>query len=379
MNEQVAKRWIKFVAVSLWTVTASVVLLSIWHVVFQPYRRQQQTVKLVATLGGHIVTVEAPWWLPRFGNDLQKIVLIDVAQCDDPPKYLESVAALTDLETLVVGGPQFGDEELRRLHGLRSLRGLVLDSTEVTDAGLAEIQQALPEFEVYRSPRRAVRAIETAIVNVWGAHMVSVIGFFIARVIWKSGPPASTFSQPPRLLSAAQSGEAILLFDGKTTRQWKTVGQSTVRDGNLELGDTQPSAAYFEVRFSMDFEVSFDFFQDGPGTAEFRVNTILPDSSDKYFTADLNRSNFVYKRWHHCVAVASYDSGHFSADVDVKPLGDGYGGSSHARFTFPTAGCRCVVGFTTAAKSKLYVRNVVLKNKASFLPAEAAEPVAGKP
>jgi hypothetical protein len=49
------------------------------------------------------------------------------------------VAALTDLETLVVGGPQFGDEELRRLHGLRSLRGLVLDSTEVTDAGLAEI------------------------------------------------------------------------------------------------------------------------------------------------------------------------------------------------------------------------------------------------
>lgn len=75
MNEKVAKRWMKFVAVSLWMVTAGVVLLSIWLLVFQPYRRQQQTAKLVATLGGHIVTVEAPWRLPRFGNDLQKIVL----------------------------------------------------------------------------------------------------------------------------------------------------------------------------------------------------------------------------------------------------------------------------------------------------------------
>ncbi len=175
MNEKVAKRWMKFVAVSLWIVTAGVVLLSIWLLVFQPYRRQQQTAKLVAMLGGRIVTVEAPWWLPRFGNDLQKIELIDVAHCDDPAEYLEAVAALPDLETLVVGGPQFGDEQLRRLHGLQTLRGLVLDCTEVTDASLAEIQEALPALEVYRSPRRAIRAVETAIANVWGSVIVSLI------------------------------------------------------------------------------------------------------------------------------------------------------------------------------------------------------------
>jgi hypothetical protein len=175
MIEKAAKRWMKFVAVSLWMVTAGMMLSSIWYVVFQPYRRQQQTAKLVATLGGRVVMDEAPWWIPRFGNDLKKIVLIDVADHDGPADYLEAVTALPELETLVVGGPQFGDEQLRRLFGLLTLRGVVLDSTEVTDAGLAEIHQALPALEVHRSPRRAIRAAERAIANVWGSVMVSLI------------------------------------------------------------------------------------------------------------------------------------------------------------------------------------------------------------
>jgi hypothetical protein len=207
-------------------------------------------------------------------------------------------------------------------------------------------------------------------------------GFFIARVIWKSGPPASTFWEPPRLLNADQSAEAILLFDGKTTKLWTTVGEVTVREGNLELGGNQPSAAYFEGQFGMDFKISFDFFQDGPSAAELQVKPILLDPNDKYsknVTADLNRANFVYKRWHHCVAVSSYNYSHFGANVDVKPLGDRFGGSSSASFGFPTNGCRCVVGFETAANSKLYVRNIVLENKASLLPVEAADGIAQKP
>src|SRR5262245_35579640 len=137
-------------------------------------------------------------------------------------------------------------------------------------------------------------------------------GLLIARVIWKSVPAASTLWEPPPLLNAEQPAKVVLLFDGKTTKQWTTVGEANVQGGNLELGGNQPSAAYFEGQFGMDFDISFDFFQDGPGAAEFRVKPILLDPNDKYsqnVTTDLNRSNFVYKRWHHSVAVGSYNYG----------------------------------------------------------------------
>ena len=80
------------------------------------------------------MSVEAPTWIPRFGHNLRKIVLVDVADRDDPEEYLAALAALPAFETLVVGGPQFGDQQLRRLHGRQILRSLVLDCTDVTDA-----------------------------------------------------------------------------------------------------------------------------------------------------------------------------------------------------------------------------------------------------
>ena len=54
-----------------------------------------------------------------------------------------------------VGGNAFTDAELQQLHGLSSLQGLVLDSTNVTDAGLAALQQAMPELDIHRSCQRA--------------------------------------------------------------------------------------------------------------------------------------------------------------------------------------------------------------------------------
>jgi Leucine-rich repeat (LRR) protein len=149
--------------------TAAASLLVTWRVYTEPYRAQGQSARLAEL--GRIVFAQPPAWIPRFGQNLQKIVLVDVADRDDPEEYLEAVTALPGLETLVVGGPQFGDKQLRRLYGLRSLHGLVLDSTEVAEAGLAEIQQALPALEVYRSARRAVRALEAAMTKVKAGYV----------------------------------------------------------------------------------------------------------------------------------------------------------------------------------------------------------------
>ena len=142
------RRWLQFRLRSLlWLLAAAAAMLVAWRAFVEPYRRQHQTAQLIKKLGGRIESVPPPRWLPQFGHNLEKIVLIDVADRDDPAEYLEAVAVLPALETLVVGGPQFGDQQLRRLHGLETLRGLVLDSTEVTDAGLAEIQAALPAWK----------------------------------------------------------------------------------------------------------------------------------------------------------------------------------------------------------------------------------------
>ena len=89
---------------------------------------------LVAELGGSYQTAEASnWHRGLFGSDLQNLVLVNLADCDQVDDFLGRVAASPMLETLVVGGDAFNDQHLRRLQGTPSLRHLVLDSTSVTD------------------------------------------------------------------------------------------------------------------------------------------------------------------------------------------------------------------------------------------------------
>jgi hypothetical protein len=199
-----------------------------------------------------------------------------------------------------------------------------------------------------------------------GLVALSALAAWIARGMWHSGPPASTLFDPPALLTSKEVGQAVLIFDGKTTNRWKVDGIAAVSDGTFEVGGNAATAVYLADELGMDFELSFDFFQEGPGAATFRVNPILLDPNDMHtrdIEVDLHRWNFVYKRWHHCIVTASYQSGHFSVDADVEPIGDGFGGSSRANNGFPTKGLRCRVGFETAAGSKLYLRNIRFRGK----------------
>ncbi len=163
------RRWLQFSVRSL----LLVILLCAagvyaGRVCFEAYRRQRQAMALIEKLGGRYETTEATGWLRRlFAGHSQDVILADLADCNDPSAYLDQIAALPALETLVVGGRSFSDEDLSPLRGVKSLQGLVLDSTSVTEEGLATFSAALPHAVVYRSQRRAIASLrKMADVNV---------------------------------------------------------------------------------------------------------------------------------------------------------------------------------------------------------------------
>ncbi len=93
-------------------------LLVAWRAYTEPFRRQRETMALIKELGGSYKTdLGGPKWLRwLFGDEnFQNIVLIVLADCDDPEKYLGQIVSLPRLETLVVGSQKFTDEHLSHL------------------------------------------------------------------------------------------------------------------------------------------------------------------------------------------------------------------------------------------------------------------------
>ena len=157
------RRWFQFTLRSLLILVTLVAgLLVAWRVYVEPYRRQRETMKLIEELGGSYKTeLGGPAWMRDwFGPDnFQNIVLVDVADCDDPEKYLGQIVSLPCLETLVVGSRNFTDEHLSRLERLTTLIGLILDSTTVTDGGIGAMKQSLTNLAVHKSQRGAIAAL----------------------------------------------------------------------------------------------------------------------------------------------------------------------------------------------------------------------------
>jgi Leucine Rich repeat len=164
---QARRRWPRFRLRSLLLLVAVAGgLLAAFRTWVEPYRRQHAAMATIKHLGGTFKTKEADIWLRRwfgaeriFAYDLQNVVVVDLADCDEPAGYIDHVAALPAIRTLAVGGEAFNDAHLRRLHGLKSLRYLVADCTPVSEKGWAAFGQALPDVQVYRSQRRASIAL----------------------------------------------------------------------------------------------------------------------------------------------------------------------------------------------------------------------------
>ncbi len=158
------RRWLQISLRTLLLVTAIVAVAAVaasWYEA--PYRRQRDAMAAIEKAGGtYQASPAGPAWLRRlFGEDsFRNVTLVNVADCDDPAAYIEHVAALPALETLAVGGLAFTDDHLKRLHGLTTLSGLVLDCTEVTDDAIAALRDALADVDVYRSQRRSIAILE---------------------------------------------------------------------------------------------------------------------------------------------------------------------------------------------------------------------------
>src|SRR5947209_4191745 len=132
-------RWYQF---RLRTLLAGMAVIGVlllaarWYV--EPFRHQRNTMELIQSLGGSYETSPPQKWQAwYFGGDYQNLIHVNLADCDQTDRFVAAVAGLPRLETLVVGGESFGDEQLQQLRQLSSLHVLMLDSTSVSDDALA--------------------------------------------------------------------------------------------------------------------------------------------------------------------------------------------------------------------------------------------------
>jgi hypothetical protein len=111
--------------------------------------------KLIEQLGGSYQSEAETTWL-RFvlGDQFHNVTLANLADCDDPEAYLEAISRLPRVRVIVVGGETFADPHVARLAQVGTLEGLVLDTTAVTDAKIAELRQERPGLQIYKSQRR---------------------------------------------------------------------------------------------------------------------------------------------------------------------------------------------------------------------------------
>ncbi len=154
--------WLQFrLRTLLLLVTGIAALLGAFCAYIEPFRQQRSSMDLIASLGGSFHTGEATSWQRRlFGDDFQNLTLVNLADCNEVDRYLPAVGRLPCLETLVVGGDAFTDAHLHRLR-LPKLAWLVLDSTAVSDEGLANWQRKHSAVSVYRSDRRVIAWLES--------------------------------------------------------------------------------------------------------------------------------------------------------------------------------------------------------------------------
>jgi len=93
-------------------------------------------------------------------DEFPKIVHADFADDEWPSTYV--IRNTPNLRTLVVGGPRCTDDAiLPDIEKAKSLRTLVLDSTNVTDQGIEQFQERRPDVLVLRSQRWAIRQLRS--------------------------------------------------------------------------------------------------------------------------------------------------------------------------------------------------------------------------
>jgi len=82
-------------------------------------------------------------------NEQGEVVEVDLGSSRITDTGLVHLKGLTSLQTLNLSG-SITDSGLVHLKGLTNLQQLYLEDTQITDAGVADLQKALPNCKIYK-------------------------------------------------------------------------------------------------------------------------------------------------------------------------------------------------------------------------------------
>ncbi len=144
--------------VALLGVTLIAVALAFWSAQVRPYLFQFELKRQVTSAGGTLEARPGPNWLqPLLGEEnCQDITLLNLADAKVNDQLLQAVARLPQLEVLILGGQQINDDSLRFIPQCKSLQGVILDSTCVSQEALDRLRAARPGLHVNRCDRQAM-------------------------------------------------------------------------------------------------------------------------------------------------------------------------------------------------------------------------------
>ena len=178
---------------------------------------------------------------------------------------------------------------------------------------------------------------------------------------------APELSAPPAPLTKEEVGTGRPLFDGRNVPKWNIEGAVGVRDGTLVLGGPEPTRAVIPEDFPEDFRLQFDFYQEGPGPAGFRVHAHLL-AADTFGNTDfddvvsLSLTRYVYRRWRRCELTSGNSPGtkEVSWELRGRPIPDTAGSfQGGSRGLTNLKGCRYTISFEAGPNSQVYLRNVI--------------------
>jgi hypothetical protein len=163
------RRWAQFSLATMFVVLT--VLCVGLALVVVPAERQRRAVAAIEAVGGRVgyfgldqkasVAFPRPFlrrWLSR--DYFDEVEWVDLAGTKVTDTELAVVQVLTGLVGLTLDGTQVTDAGLSRLDGLKGLKKLWLfrnEFTQVSDAGLAQLRQRLPNCRI-----QSVRGDDTA-------------------------------------------------------------------------------------------------------------------------------------------------------------------------------------------------------------------------
>src|SRR5262245_37902673 len=99
------RRWFQFsLRTLLIVVTIGAGLAFAWMKMIEPYRLQREAMAAITKLGGTYKTEDATGWVRYLDKNAQDVVVVDLANSDEPNEYLPQLVRLPKLRMLVIGG-----------------------------------------------------------------------------------------------------------------------------------------------------------------------------------------------------------------------------------------------------------------------------------